>query len=258
MPPDSPLRRNALLHTEHLATTTLTPMPGAPRQHPKSQIRALTKSVETFGQMLPILIDTDNRIISGHALWEVAKKLGLAEVPVIVLSHLSESQRRALVIADNRIAENAGWDDAMLKAEIAALHEDAFDLDLLGFAEEELGRLLDGLDAEAGGFGAAEGEQTSDASTETHRATLAERFGIPPFSVLDARKGWWQDRKRAWIDLGIRSELGRGEGATYGVADGVTEPGLNHYRNRNSAAPGGSPRPLDRGWTGKKDKPAHG
>jgi hypothetical protein len=79
--------------------------------------------------------------------------------------------------------------------------------------------------------------------------------GVNP---LDARKGWWQDRKRAWIDLGIRSELGRGEGATYGVADGVTEPGLNHYRNRNSAAPGGSPRPLDRGWTGKKDKPAHG
>src|SRR5690606_6883035 len=181
-----------------------------------------------------------------------------AEVPVIVLSHLSESQRRALVIADNRIAENAGWDDAMLKAEIAALHEDAFDLDLLGFAEEELGRLLDGLKADNGSDGAADGEQSSDASTETQRATLAERFGIPPFSVLDARKGWWQDRKRAWIDLGIRSELGRGEGATYGVADGVTEPGLNHYRNRNSAAPGGSPRPLDRGWTGKKDKPAHG
>jgi hypothetical protein len=146
----------------------------------------------------------------------------------------------------------------MLKAEIAALHEDAFDLDLLGFAEEELGRLLDGLDADADGAGAPEAEPSFDASTETQRATLAERFGIPPFSVLDARKGWWQDRKRAWIDLGIRSELGRGEGATYGVADGVTEPGLNHYRNRNNAAPGGSPRPLDRGWTGKKDKTAHG
>ena len=224
------------------------------RTHSGDQIAQIAGSIAEFGFVNPVLIGADDVIIAGHGRVLAAEKLGLAEVPVIVLSHLSESQRRALVIADNRIAENAGWDDAMLKAEIAALHEDAFDLDLLGFAEEELGRLLDGLDADAGGDGAAGGEQTSDASTETQRATLAERFGIPPFSVLDARKGWWQDRKRAWIDLGIRSELGRGEGATYGFA----EPGLNHYRNRNNAAPGGSPRPLDRGWTGKKDKPAHG
>jgi ParB-like chromosome segregation protein Spo0J len=103
-----------------------------------------------------------------------AEQLGLAEIPVIVLSHLSESQRRALVIADNRIAENAGWDDAMLKAEIAALHEDAFDLDLLGFAEEELGRLLDGLDANTGDAGVADGEQASQVSTETQRSTLGQ------------------------------------------------------------------------------------
>lgn len=228
------------------------------RTHSGDQIAQIAGSIAQFGFVNPVLIGADDVIIAGHGRVLAAEKLGLVEVPVIVLSHLSESQRRALVIADNRIAENAGWDDAMLKAEIAALHEDAFDLDLLGFAEEELGRLLDGLDADAGGNAAAGGEPSSDASTETQRATLAERFGIPPFSVLDARKGWWQDRKRAWIDLGIRSELGRGEGATYGAADGVTEPGLNHYRNRNNAAPGGSPRPLDRGWTGKKDKTAHG
>jgi hypothetical protein len=228
------------------------------RTHSEAQVAQIAGSTAEFGFVNPVLIGPDDVIVAGHGRVLAALKLGLAEVPVIVLSHLSDSQRRALVIADNRIAENAGWDEAMLKAEIAALHEDAFDLDLLGFAEEELGRLLDGLDADAGGSGTADGEQTSDAATETQRATLAARFGIPPFSVLDARKGWWQDRKRAWIDLGIRSELGRGEGATYGTADGVTEPGLNHYRNRNNAAPGGSPRPLDRGWTGKKDKPAHG
>jgi ParB-like chromosome segregation protein Spo0J len=228
------------------------------RTHSSDQIAQIAGSIAEFGFVNPVLIGTDDVIIAGHGRVLAAGKLGLAEVPVIVLSHLSDSQRRALVIADNRIAENAGWDEAMLKAEIAALQEDAFDLDLLGFAEEELGRLLDGLDAEIGGEGVADGEETADASTETQRATLAERFGIPPFSVLDARKGWWQDRKRAWIDLGIRSELGRGEGATYGTADGVSEPGLNDYRNRNTAAPGGSPRPLDRGWTGKKDKSAHG
>lgn len=159
------------------------------RTHSGDQIAQIAGSIAEFGFVNPVLIGADDVIIAGHGRVLAAEKLGLAEVPVIVLSHLSESQRRALVIADNRIAENAGWDDAMLKAEIAALHEDAFDLDLLGFAEEELGRLLDGLDADAGGDGAADGEPSSDASTETQRATLAERFGIPPFSVLDARKG---------------------------------------------------------------------
>jgi len=139
-----------------------------------------------------VLIGADDVIIAGHGRVLAAEKLGLAEVPVIVLSHLSESQRRALVIADNRIAENAGWDEAMLKAEIAALHGDAFDLDLLGFAGEELGRLLDGLDVDAGGDAAADGEPASDPGNETQRATLAQRLRLPPFSVLDARKGWWQ------------------------------------------------------------------
>ena len=162
------------------------------RTHSGDQIAQIAGSIAEFGFVNPVLIGADDVIIAGHGRVLAAEKLGLADIPVIVLSHLSESQRRALVIADNRIAENAGWDEAMLKAEIAALHEDAFDLDLLGFAEEELGRLLDGLDADGGGHAAADGELSSDASTETQRATLAERFGIPPFSVLDARKGWWQ------------------------------------------------------------------
>ena len=68
-------RRNAPLHTEYLATSALSPIPGAPREHPKSQIRALTKSFEAFGQVLPILIDAEGRIISGAAQWDVAKSL---------------------------------------------------------------------------------------------------------------------------------------------------------------------------------------
>jgi hypothetical protein len=157
-----------------------------------------------------------------------------------VLDHLSDAQRRALVIADNRIAEHAGWDEQLLAAEIAALRDEAFDLEVIGFSEDELHDLLDGLDdlaADGMGFGgstqAGGGDQdAAPAPAVAPTATLAERFGIPPFSILDARKGWWQDRKRAWLDLGIRSELGRG------------------------AAPGGAPRPLDRGWSGEKSFPA--
>ncbi len=202
------------------------------RTHSADQIAQIAGSIAEFGFVNPVLIGSDDVIVAGHGRVMAAERLGLAEVPVIVLSHLSESQRRALVIADNRIAENAGWDDAMLKAEIAALNEDAFDLDLLGFAEDELGRLLDDLDRDQP-HDDAQSQGAKDRETpETGGQTLAERFGIPPFSILDARKGWWQDRKRAWIDLGIRSELGRG------------------------AAPGGSPRPLDRGWNGNDGKGA--
>src|SRR5690606_15767228 len=158
---------------------------------------------------------------------------GLDEVPVIVVDHLSDAQRRALVIADNRIAENAGWDETMLRAELAALRDDDFDLDLIGFDEGELDRLLNGAGLEDGVAVPSEGAGDAESPPGIAGASkLAERFGVPPFTVLDARKGWWQDRKRAWLDLGIRSELGRG------------------------AAPGGAPRPLDRGWSGEKSFPA--
>jgi len=177
-------------------------------------------------------------------------------VPVIVLNHLSEAQRRALVIADNRIAENAGWDERTLQAELAALREEDFDLDLLGFAETELGNLLDAINT---GAGAAEAPADPQAVADAQPSqTLAERFGIPPFSVLNAREGWWQNRKRAWIDLGIRSELGRGapiggapmpmdrikanETASFRDQDKLSAIQAQK-RSKTTAAPGGSPLP---------------
>jgi hypothetical protein len=196
------------------------------RTHSADQVAQIAASIAEFGFVNPVLIGPDDVIVAGHGRVMAAERLGLAEVPVIVLRHLTDAQRRAYVIADNKLALNASWNEALLAAEIADLRVAAVDLDLLGFAEDELGRLLDDLASDQ-----SHGEQEtqggeSQAASGSERSTLAERFGIPPFSVLDARKGWWQDRKRAWIDLGIRSELGRG------------------------AAPGGSPRPLDRGWTG--------
>lgn len=195
------------------------------RTHSEDQVAQIAASIAEFGFTNPILIGADDVVIAGHGRLLAAKLLGLSEVPVIVLDHLSDAQRRALVIADNRIAENAGWDEAMLRAELAALREDEFDLDVLGFGDAELLRILDSIDGSAslGGEDADDsGSPPAGSSASEAFATLAERFGIPPFTVFDARKGWWQERKRAWIDLGIRSELGRG------------------------AAPGGSPRPLDR------------
>jgi DNA modification methylase len=113
-----------------------------PRTHTPEQVAQVAGSIAEFGFVNPILVGSDHVIIAGHARFAAAQKLGLAEVPVIVLSHLSEAQRRALVIADNRLALNAGWDEEMLRVELAALQEVDFNLDLTGFAEQELARLL--------------------------------------------------------------------------------------------------------------------
>lgn len=140
MPHTSPSRRNAPLSTEYISTTALSPMPGAPREHPKSQIRALTKSFETFGQVLPILIDGEHRIISGHAQWEVAKRLGLIEVMVMRVEYLTESKTKALMVALNRLADLSKWDDAALRTILLDLHElDLdFDIEAIGFTEIEI------------------------------------------------------------------------------------------------------------------------
>ena len=92
----------------------------------------------------PILVDGDNGIIAGHGRLASAQKLGLDTVPVVVLEHLPPTQRRALIIADNRIAENAGWDDAMLCIELQSLQEDGFNLDITGFDADAMAEIMAG------------------------------------------------------------------------------------------------------------------
>lgn len=114
-----------------------------PRTHSETQVAQLVRSIQEFGFTNPILVDRDGIIIAGHGRLLAAKKAGLCEVPVIVLGHLSDTQRRALVIADNKLALNAGWDDGLLAAELEALRADDFDMSLVGFSDDELSDLLD-------------------------------------------------------------------------------------------------------------------
>ncbi len=148
MHPPCSQRRNAPLQTEYLPTSALSPMPGAPREHPKSQIRALTKSFEAFGQVLPILIDTAERIISGAAQWEVAKRLAMTEVMVIRIEYLSEPQVKALMVALNRLGDLSKWNEAALSTILLDLHElDLdFDIEATGFNEIEIELRIDGID----------------------------------------------------------------------------------------------------------------
>jgi DNA modification methylase len=120
----------------------LLPFANNARTHSDTQIARIAASIAEFGFVNPILVGADNLIIAGHARALAARQLGLTEVPVIVLDHLNATQRRALVIADNQLALNAGWDEEMLHLELAALREGDFDLDLLGFDDDELAALL--------------------------------------------------------------------------------------------------------------------
>src|SRR5881398_3529280 len=112
------------------------------RTHSPSQVAEIAGSIRSFGFSNPILVGAEGDVIAGHGRLAAARQLGLLEVPVIVLADLSETQRRQLVLADNRIAQNAGWDAAMLKLELAELSFLAADMSILGFSEKELAAAL--------------------------------------------------------------------------------------------------------------------
>ena len=112
------------------------------RTHSETQIAQIAGSIAEFGFLNPVLVGDDGVLVAGHGRVLAARKLGLHEAPVIVLAHLTPTQRRALMIADNQIALNAGWNEEMLSAELASLKEEAFDLELLGFDDADLDRLL--------------------------------------------------------------------------------------------------------------------
>jgi ParB-like chromosome segregation protein Spo0J len=122
---------------EKVKTELLIPYANNSRTHNEAQISQIAASIREFGFNNPVLISNDNTIIAGHGRVLAARKLGLEEIPCVKLAHLSESQRKAYVIADNRIALNAGWDKEILKLEIKDLEENDFDISLLGFDESE-------------------------------------------------------------------------------------------------------------------------
>jgi ParB-like chromosome segregation protein Spo0J len=108
------------------------------RTHSSSQIAQIASSIKEFGWTQPILLDGTNGIIAGHGRFEAAFLLGIQDVPTIDLAHLTEAQKRAYVIADNKIALNSGWDEQMLALEIGDLREAGFNIDLLAFDPSEL------------------------------------------------------------------------------------------------------------------------
>lgn len=149
----------------------LVPYANNARTHSKAQIDQIAASIRAFGYMTPITIDENNTILSGHGRYYALQKLGIKKIPCIRVSHLTENEKKAYIIADNKIALNAGWDEDMLKVDIADLAADAFDMDLLGFSEKEMKNMFgaDGADAEDDEF---------DLSTALEQASFVQKGDV--------------------------------------------------------------------------------
>ncbi|MGD1073927.1 MAG: ParB/Srx family N-terminal domain-containing protein [Bryobacteraceae bacterium] len=166
---------NIDIQVERWPIDRLIPRVNNPRTHSREQVARIAASIEAFGWTNPVLVDGDDGILAGHARVLAARRLGMKEIPVIVLRHLSEAQRRALVIADNQLAiAGAGWDEDLLRSELAILHEEDYPLDLVGFDDIELQRLLEAQDA-------AQGLADEDAVPEVQEVVIS-RPGDPPCS----------------------------------------------------------------------------
>lgn len=133
---------------EYVKTGLLIPYARNSRTHSEHQVTQIAGSIKEFGFTNPVLIDEANGIIAGHGRVLAAQVLGLDEVPCIKLTYLSEAQKKAYVIADNKLALNAGWDDEMLKIELAELQDLGFDLSLTGFDDKEISEILSEEDQE--------------------------------------------------------------------------------------------------------------
>lgn len=139
------------LKVVYRAVSELIPYARNARTHSDEQVARIAASIKEFGWTNPILIDGSKGIIAGHGRILAARKLGIEKVPTIELSELTEAQKRAYILADNRLALDAGWDEEMLKLEFAELEKEGFELSKTGFSDEEIREMMADLDREVDG-----------------------------------------------------------------------------------------------------------
>lgn len=190
-----------MLEVEEMPTDGLLPYAHNAKIHTDGQVSQIANSISEFGFNDPVAVwdgPAGTEIVEGHGRVLAAQRLGMETVPVIRLDHMTDGQRRAYTHVHNQLTMATGWNFGELDADLAQLSE--FDFGEFGFDVGE----AEALSEEGAGGDAADG------APDEGRASLADRFGVPPFSVLNAREGAWADRKRQWLDIGIRSELGRG------------------------------------------------
>lgn len=166
-------------------------------------VKPVANSIREFGFLVPVVLDKDNYAVAGETRVKAARdELKLPKIPVIRAAHLTDEQIRAFRLADNKVGEIAEWDFDKLTAELEAVN---IDMSQFGFELENAEKYLKSLQDEA------------------TAGSLSRDFVVPPFSVLDARKGYWQNRKKKWISIGIESEKGRAENLTFASSVKITQ-----------------------------------
>lgn len=185
------------------------------RTHTPEQVAKIAGSIKEFGFLNPVIISSDGGILAGHGRVLAAQKLGLKEVPCVEENHLSETQKRAYILADNRLALDAGWDEEMLRVEIKGLIDSGYDAEITGFTEDELRRYTNEIDEY---MSETMDESTDGSESESQKGCLVHDFVVPPFSILDARQGYWQERKKEWLKIVPDTGQTR-EGMTFGDFD---------------------------------------
>jgi DNA modification methylase len=209
------------MKTEDVNVASLKPYPNNSRVHSRKQIRQIANSIEKFGFVNPVLTDDAYQIIAGHGRYEAAKQLGMDTVPTIRLSHLSPSEVRAYVIADNRLAEKAGWDREMLRTELQGLIALDFDVEITGFDPPEIDFMLD---------------EAREASDETpSEDAVPGRSGGPAVSILG---DIWELGKHRLICADAREErpydlLMQGHKASFVIADAPYNVRIENFVSGN-------------------------
>lgn len=192
------------MKVENIAVSKLIPYAKNTKKHDDKQIANVAESIKQYGFVQPIVIDKDNNVVIGHCRLLAAKKLKLKEVPCVCVDDLTEEQVKALRIVDNKSNESE-WDFDFLVDELAEIDLSAFDFDF-GIDDEE------------------EETETEYSADDVEHKSLVERFIVPPFSILDTRQGYWQDRKKRWKQIGLNSGIGRNENL-------IGAPDLPEYTN---------------------------
>ena len=176
------------MEVEYTPIDLVRPYPKNAKEHPAEQVEKIANSIREFGFNQPIVVDEEGVVIVGHGRLEAAKHLGITEVPVLRLS-MTDDQAKAYRLADNKLNESR-WEMELVIEELRELPVEM--IDLTGFSANLL---------------------IEDTGV---KGSLADKFIAPPFSVLDTKQGYWKDRRKQWLDMGIRSEIGRNEGLISG------------------------------------------
>lgn len=181
---------------EILPINKIKPYENNAKLHPKEQIEQIKKSIKEFGNNDPIAIDENNVIIEGHGRFIALKELGYDEVEIIRLSHMTDEQKKAYILAHNKLTMNSGFDIDILELEL----DDIVSINMSDF-----------------GFEIEDDYKTTEQKLKEndYSGSLVDDFIIMPQSIFDTRQGVWQNRKKEWLELGIASEIGREENLTF-------------------------------------------